>query len=85
MALAPFHLAFPVNDLDQARTFYGGLLGCAEGRSDREWIDFNFFGHQIVAYLAPQETGISGTSGVDSGKGPSQARRGLGKGSISDP
>ena len=65
MSLAPFHLAFPVNDLDQARTFYGGLLGCAEGRSDAEWIDFNFFGHQIVAYLAPQETGTSGTSGVD--------------------
>ena len=65
MSLAPFHLAFPVNDLDQARTFYGGLLGCAEGRSDVEWIDFNFFGHQIVAYLAPQETGKCGTSGVD--------------------
>ena len=65
MTLAPFHLAFPVNDLDQARTFYGGLLGCAEGRSDADWIDFNFFGHQIVAYLAPIETGKSGTSGVD--------------------
>jgi hypothetical protein len=65
MSLAPFHLAFPVNDLDQARTFYGGLLGCAEGRSDAEWIDFNFFGHQIVAYLAPNETRKSGTSGVD--------------------
>ena len=65
MSLAPFHLAFPVNDLDQARTFYGGLLGCAEGRSDADWIDFNFFGHQIVAYLAPQETGNSSTSGVD--------------------
>ena len=65
MSLAPFHLAFPVNDLNQARTFYGGLLGCAEGRSDAEWIDFNFFGHQIVAYLAPQETAESDTSGVD--------------------
>ena len=65
MSLAPFHLAFPVNDLNQARTFYGGLLGCAEGRSDAEWIDFNFFGHQIVAYLAPQETAESITSGVD--------------------
>ena len=65
MSLAPFHLAFPVNDLNQARTFYGGLLGCAEGRSDAEWIDFNFFGHQIVAYLALQETAESITSGVD--------------------
>ena len=65
MTLAPFHLAFPVNDLAQARAFYGGLLGCAEGRSDAAWIDFNFFGHQIVAYLAPHEAGKSGTSGVD--------------------
>ena len=65
MSLAPFHLAFPVNDLAQARAFYGGLLGCAEGRSDADWIDFNFFGHQIVAYRAPHETGKSGTSGVD--------------------
>ena len=65
MSLSPFHLAFPVNDLAQARAFYGGLLGCAEGRSDADWVDFNFFGHQIVAYLAPHETGMSGTSGVD--------------------
>ena len=50
---APFHLAFPVDDLSAARRFYGGLLGCAEGRSSDEWIDFNFFGHQIVAHLAP--------------------------------
>ena len=42
MTLAPFHLAFPVNDLAEARVFYGGLLGCAEGRSDGDWIDFNF-------------------------------------------
>ena len=65
MSLAPFHLAFPVVDLNQARTFYSGLLGCAEGRSDAEWIDFNFFGHQIVAYLAPKEARLSSTSGVD--------------------
>jgi extradiol dioxygenase family protein len=50
---APFHLAFPVHDLAAARQFYGGLLGCAEGRSSDEWIDFDFFGHQIVAHLAP--------------------------------
>lgn len=65
MTLAPFHLAFPVTDLEQARAFYGGLLGCAEGRSDSHWIDFNFFGHQIVAYLAPEEAGRSNTAGVD--------------------
>jgi extradiol dioxygenase family protein len=51
MALPPFHLAFPVHDLDSARAFYGGLLGCPEGRSAADWIDFDFFGHQIVAHL----------------------------------
>ena len=53
MTLPPFHLAFPVNDLGAARSFYGGLLGCSEGRSSDEWIDYDFFGHQIVAHLAP--------------------------------
>ena len=51
MSLPPFHLAFPVHDLDAARAFYGGLLGCPEGRSAAHWIDFDFFGHQIVAHL----------------------------------
>ena len=51
--LPPFHLAFPVHDLDAARAFYGGTLGCPEGRSAAEWIDFDFFGHQIVAHLDP--------------------------------
>ena len=45
-----FHLAFPVTDLDEARRFYGAFLGCAEGRSSPEWVDFDFFGHQIVAH-----------------------------------
>lgn len=53
MSLPPFHLAFPVHDLDAARAFYGGLLGCPEGRSSDQWIDFDFFGHQIVAHLDP--------------------------------
>ena len=48
-----FHLAFPVRDLEEARRFYAGLLGCATGRESDRWIDFNFFGHQIVAHLAP--------------------------------
>lgn len=48
---APFHLAFPVTDLAAARSFYGGLLGCPEGRSSESWIDFNLYGHQIVAHL----------------------------------
>ena len=51
MSRPPFHLAFPVHDLAAARAFYGGLLGCPEGRSARDWIDFDFFGHQIVAHL----------------------------------
>ena len=54
--LQPFHLAFPVADLDQARAFYGELMQCPEGRSCAQWIDFNFFGHQIVAHLAPHAT-----------------------------
>jgi extradiol dioxygenase family protein len=51
--LTPFHIAFPVDDLRAARAFYGGLLGCPEGRSSTQWIDFNLFGHQIVAHLKP--------------------------------
>ncbi|GJL88340.1 MAG: glyoxalase [Minwuia thermotolerans] len=63
--LSPFHLAFPVHDLAAARSFYGDLLGCSEGRSSDDWIDFNFFGHQIVAHLAPDETGEAATNAVD--------------------
>jgi extradiol dioxygenase family protein len=50
--LTPFHLAFPVDDLPAARHFYGELLGCPEGRSSEQWIDFDFFGHQLVAHLS---------------------------------
>lgn len=57
MSLRPFHLAFPVDDLAAARTFYGGVMGCPEGRSDKSWIDFNFFGHQIVTHLADNKAG----------------------------
>ncbi|HET7922029.1 MAG TPA: VOC family protein [Gammaproteobacteria bacterium] len=65
MNTAPlFHLAFPVHDLEAARTFYAGLLGCATGRESAHWIDFNFFGHQLVAHLAPPETGTA-TNEVD--------------------
>ena len=63
--LPPFHLAFPVHDLALARQFYGGLLGCPEGRSSDAWIDFDFYGHQIVAHLAPDECGHKSTSEVD--------------------
>ena len=57
MSLRPFHLAFPVHDLDAARAFWGGVMGCPEGRSSAEWIDFDFFGHQIVAHLVPDGQG----------------------------
>lgn len=63
--LPPFHLAFPVHDLAAARSFYGELLGCPEGRSCDQWVDFNFYGHQIVAHLAPEECGHRHTSAVD--------------------
>lgn len=61
----PFHLAFPVRDIAEARSFYGDLLGCPEGRSAPEWVDFDFYGHQIVAHLAPDECGHRQSSSVD--------------------
>jgi len=60
-----FHLAFPVHDLASARRFYGELLGCPEGRSSPDWVDFDFYGHQIVAHLSPDEAGHRNTSAVD--------------------
>jgi len=65
MTLQPFHIAFPVNDLAAARSFYGGLLGCPEGRSSDEWIDFDLYGHQIVAHLDPKATGAGTSNAVD--------------------
>ena len=64
-AMPPFHLAFPVHSLAAAREFYGELLGCPEGRSSDAWVDFDFYGHQIVAHLAPDEIGHRSTSAVD--------------------
>lgn len=63
--LLPFHIAFPVHSLEAARAFYGDLLGCAEGRSADDWVDFNLYGHQIVAHLAPGEVATSPTNAVD--------------------
>ena len=63
MTLPPFHLAFPVRDLAEARAFWGGTMGCAEGRSSAEWIDFDFHGHQIVAHCV-------GERAVDAGRNP---------------
>jgi uncharacterized protein len=64
-ACPPFHLAFPVDDLAAARTFYGGLLGCAEGRSSESWVDFDFYGHQVVAHLSPGEVAKAAANQVD--------------------
>lgn len=61
----PFHLAFPVSSLAHARAFYGELLGCPEGRSSPNWVDFDFHGHQIVAHLAPQEVSAAARHDVD--------------------
>ena len=65
MSLSPFHLAFPVDDLAAARRFYGEVLGCPEGRSSDTWIDFNLYGHQIVAHLAPERLAAKHHNPVD--------------------
>ena len=63
--IAPFHLAVPVNDLEAARAFYGVLLGCPEGRSSETWIDFDFYGHQLVTHLAPHPSNPEARGHVD--------------------
>jgi extradiol dioxygenase family protein len=60
-----FHLAFPVHDLAAAREFYGGVLECDEARSSDTWVDFNLYGHQIVAHLAPDSAGVRTANQVD--------------------
>jgi len=65
MSLPPFHLAFPVDDLAAARLFYGELLGCPEGRSADDWVDFDLYGHQIVAHLAPDNVRRRSSNEVD--------------------
>ncbi|MDP7107292.1 MAG: VOC family protein [Roseibacillus sp.] len=68
-SLAPFHLAIPVDDLSSSRKFYGEFLGCSEGRSAERWVDFNFFGHQMVCHVQEKvESGndrIAGSNPVD--------------------
>lgn len=61
----PFHLAFPVNNLDATETFYRDLLGCKIGRTDQSWIDFDFFGNQITAHLKPEEVAAAKLNQVD--------------------
>jgi uncharacterized protein len=64
-----FHLAFPVHDLEKARSFYAGLLGCGVGRESSRWIDFDFHGHQITAHLA-ETGGEAGANAVDGDRVP---------------
>ena len=68
-SIPPFHIAFPVDDLAAARTFYGEVLGCREGRSSDHWIDFDLYGHQIVAHRvegsAPRRAGQNAVDGHD--------------------
>ena len=63
--LKPFHLALPVDDLAKAEDFYSGVMGCEQGRRCEHWIDFNFFGHQLVTHLAPEECAAAATNEVD--------------------
>lgn len=65
MSLQPFHLAIPVNDLAKARSFYSDLLGFEEGRSSDHWVDYNFFGHQLVIHLDPNHKGVMVANAVD--------------------
>jgi len=65
--LPPFHLAMPVADLAQARAFYGELLGCPEGRSAEHWVDFDFFGHQLVCHVTDRQAHAAGANNVVDG------------------
>src|SRR3984957_19015246 len=66
MSLSPFHLAIPVHDLAAARAFYGGVFGCPEGRSSTQWVDFDLFGHQLVAHLdGSRRAAVQATNSVD--------------------
>jgi extradiol dioxygenase family protein len=60
-----FHLAIPVDDLRRAREFYGTVLGLPEGRSDTRWVDWNFYGHQVVTHVVPEPRVASGHNDVD--------------------
>lgn len=70
--IQPFHLAFPVADLDDTLHFYRDVLGCKTGRSSDHWIDFNFWGHQLVAHLSPDEAGKSSSNSVDGHEVPAK-------------
>ena len=69
-AIRPFHLAIPVHDLEIAREFYGDILGCSTGRESKNWIDFNFFGHQLVTHLDKNMNISDSTNTVDGDRVP---------------
>lgn len=64
-SLMPFHLAIPVDDLEKCRNFYRETMGCEEGRSDTHWVDFNFYGHQLVIHYKPSGGNEAYTNEVD--------------------
>lgn len=66
----PFHMAFPIRDIEETRQFYGDVLGCEIGRSTERWIDFNFFGHQLSAHIKPEELGSKALTTVDNKQVP---------------
>ncbi len=63
--ISPFHLAIPVHNLEECRSFYRDVIGCKEGRSDTHWVDFDFFGHQVVIHYKPKAQGELHTNPVD--------------------
>ena len=72
MKVPRFHLAFPVKELEDTMVFYRDLLGCDTGRSSDKWIDFDFWGHQVVAHLSPEDAGKSASNEVDGHKVPAK-------------
>lgn len=72
MSIPRFHLAFPVQELEQTRIFYCDILGCKTGRSSDKWIDFDFWGHQVVAHLSPEDAGKSSSNQVDGHEVPAK-------------
>ena len=73
MTLRPFHLAIPVDDIDAARAFYGGVMGFAEGRSDPRWIDFDMGGHQLVVHLVCPSPTVNRSGGVEGDRGTARS------------
>lgn len=65
MSLSPFHLAIPVMEIDETRTFYREIIGCEEGRSSDHWVDFNFYGHQLVIHISENAKGPASSNPVD--------------------